>query len=119
MSVRVEDGKTGKKGTRTVNRRQLPITPAYAFTDYRAQGQTLPAVIVDIAKVPSGTPLNLFNVYVALSRSAGRHSIRLLREYDRSVFRQTHEPELLAEDDRLERLDVASKERWAAYRSRL
>ncbi|KAL1709675.1 hypothetical protein EV121DRAFT_252694 [Schizophyllum commune] len=59
----------------TIHRRQLPITPAYAFTDYRAQGQTLPSVIVDIAKVPSGK-LNLFNVYVALSRSSGRSTIR-------------------------------------------
>ncbi|KAI4524104.1 hypothetical protein K523DRAFT_394274 [Schizophyllum commune Tattone D] len=113
-----------KSTTRTINRRQLPVTPAYAFTDYRAQGQTLPAEIVDIAKVPVGPrgiffvtpqtkPLNLFNVYVALSRSKGRRSIRLLRPYDRNVFRQSHEPELLAEDDRLERLDAMTKARWS------
>jgi len=34
----------------TVTRKQFPITAAYAFTDYRSQGQTLPYVIVDIAK---------------------------------------------------------------------
>ncbi|PSR70805.1 hypothetical protein PHLCEN_2v13327, partial [Hermanssonia centrifuga] len=39
---------------RTVHRRQFPITPAYAFTDYRSQGQTLPYVIVDIAAPPTG-----------------------------------------------------------------
>ncbi|KAI5981217.1 hypothetical protein EDD15DRAFT_2184130 [Pisolithus albus] len=56
------------------------MTPAYAFTDYRAQGQTLPCVVVDIATPPSGG-LNLFNLYMALSRSAGRSTIRLLRDF--------------------------------------
>ncbi|KAI6002070.1 hypothetical protein EDD15DRAFT_2157991 [Pisolithus albus] len=50
------------------------MTAAYAFTDYRSQGQTLPCVIADIATPPSGG-LNLFNLYVALSRSSGRSSI--------------------------------------------
>ncbi|KAL1664744.1 hypothetical protein GGF50DRAFT_30903, partial [Schizophyllum commune] len=92
---------------RSVHRRQYPMTLAYAFTDYRAQGQTLPAVLVDIAKVPNGR-LTLFNVYVALSRSSGRDTIRLLRPFDREVFEQRHELELLEEDDRLENLDAAT-----------
>ncbi|KAI5994164.1 hypothetical protein EDD15DRAFT_2107169, partial [Pisolithus albus] len=44
------------------------MTAAYAFTDYRSQGQTLPSVLIDIATPPSGG-LNLFNLYVALSRN--------------------------------------------------
>ncbi|KIK16994.1 hypothetical protein PISMIDRAFT_112290 [Pisolithus microcarpus 441] len=60
--------------TRWVRRLQFPITPAYAFTDYHAQGQTISSVIVDIARPPSGG-LNLFNLYVALSRSSGRDTI--------------------------------------------
>ena len=40
--------------TRTVRRRQFPMTAAYAFTDYRSQGQTIPAMIVDIATPPTG-----------------------------------------------------------------
>ena len=32
---------------RTVKRRQYSLTAAYAFTDYRAQGQTIPFVLVD------------------------------------------------------------------------
>jgi len=53
----------------TIRRRQLAITPAYAFTDYKAQGQTIEYVVVDIAQPPSGFKLTPFNVYVALSRS--------------------------------------------------
>ncbi|KIK15822.1 hypothetical protein PISMIDRAFT_114547 [Pisolithus microcarpus 441] len=67
----------GKNIVCSVRHGQFPMTPVYAFTDYRSQGQTLPYVIVDIATPPSGS-LNLFNLYVALSRSSGRSSIRLL-----------------------------------------
>jgi ATP-dependent exoDNAse (exonuclease V) alpha subunit len=59
-------GKNGKKTT--VTRRQLPITPGYAYTDYRGQGQTIEYVIVDVGKPPSFA-LSAFNAYVALSRS--------------------------------------------------
>jgi hypothetical protein len=48
---------------------QYPLTATYAFMDYslyRAQGQTLSNVLVDIARPPHAT-LSLFNVYVALS----------------------------------------------------
>ncbi|OAX38959.1 hypothetical protein K503DRAFT_121002 [Rhizopogon vinicolor AM-OR11-026] len=33
---------------KSITRRQLPITPAYAFTDYRSQGQTISHIIIDI-----------------------------------------------------------------------
>ncbi|KAF8195698.1 hypothetical protein K438DRAFT_1586944 [Mycena galopus ATCC 62051] len=59
---------------------------AYAFTDYRSQGQTIGHVLVDIASPPSGK-LSLFNLYVALSRSS-------------------------AEDDRLEGLNEQTKRWW-------
>ncbi|THG94081.1 hypothetical protein EW026_g7317 [Hermanssonia centrifuga] len=105
------DTRAGKSIKRTVHRRQFPITPAYAFTDYRSQGQTLPYVIVDIASPPTGT-LSLFNLYVALSRSSGRDTIRLLRDFDDQLFRQAHDPELLIEDERLEALDLLTKQWW-------
>jgi hypothetical protein len=73
--------------SRTVTRNQFPMTPSYAFTDYRSQGQTIPLVIVDIAKPPTGT-LSLFNLYVALSRSSGRSTIILLRDFDQRMFKR-------------------------------
>ena len=97
--------------SRTVTRMQFPITGAYAFTDYRAQGQTIPYVVVDTASPPSSR-LSLFNLYVALSRSSGRGTIRLLREFDDDTFLQGHEPELTEEDERLERLDEVTGEWW-------
>ncbi|KAF8489213.1 hypothetical protein JB92DRAFT_3129546 [Gautieria morchelliformis] len=44
---------TYRNGRRcTVYRKQLSLMPAYAFTDYKAQGQTLKPVIVDIGNPP-------------------------------------------------------------------
>ncbi|KAJ3559079.1 hypothetical protein NM688_g560 [Phlebia brevispora] len=97
--------------TRTVHRRQYALVAAYAYTDYRAQGQTLPVVIVDIAQPPTGR-LTLFNLYVALSRSSGRQTIRLLRDFNDAIFLQAHNPDLLLEDERLQRLDRKTYEAW-------
>ncbi|GJE99317.1 hypothetical protein PsYK624_155710 [Phanerochaete sordida] len=103
--------RAGKNVERKVRRRQFPITAAYAFTDYRAQGQTLRYVVVDIATLPS-FPITLTNVYVALSRSTGRDSIRLLRPFDRTLVQGAVDVDLVLEDERLERLDRETREWW-------
>ena len=102
---------TLERKTKTITRFQYPITAAYCFTDYRSQGQTIPRVIIDIASPPSGK-LSLFNLYVALSRSSGRETIRLLREFDDDIFLEAHEPELVLEDERLDDLDSTTKLWW-------
>ncbi|KAG1724818.1 uncharacterized protein EDB91DRAFT_1350921 [Suillus paluster] len=56
---------------KSIRRRQLPLTPAYLFTDYRSQGQTINNAIIDIATPPTAG-LTPFNVYVALSRARGQ-----------------------------------------------
>ncbi|KAL6303862.1 hypothetical protein BKA93DRAFT_703959, partial [Sparassis latifolia] len=71
------------------------ITGAYAFTDFRAQGQTLSHVMIDIANPPTGGPLTLFNIYVALSRSSDEY--------------------LTLEDNRLAELDKRTREWWKEY----
>jgi hypothetical protein len=95
----------GRVVIRTVTRHQFPMSLAYALTDYRAQGQTIPRVYVDIASPPTGG-LSLFSLYVALSRSSGRGTIRLLRDFDENLFKKTHSPALVEEDDRLGRLSM-------------
>jgi hypothetical protein len=93
----------------TIRREQIPLIPAYAFTDYRAQGQTLPYVIVDIARPPGGG-LTQFNAYVALSRSRSRSRIMLLQDFDNGFFTKAPNPALLAEDETLEKLDRETRE---------
>ena len=114
-SIRLNLHENSKKTVCTVTRRQLPITAAYALTDYRAQGQTIPAVILDLAPPPTGK-LSLFNLYVALSRSSGRETIRLLRDFDEKALLSPHLSELTAEDDRLARLNEATASSWQALK---
>ena len=89
--------KDGKKVS--VHRTQLPLTLAYAFTDYRAQGQTLELVIVDIGP-PHHSSLTPLNIYVALSRGTGRDNIRLLRDFDARLLQQHPSKYLRLEDER-------------------
>ena len=98
---------------RTVSRLQFAITPAYAFTDFKSQGQTIEHVIVDLAKPPSGN-LTAFNAYVALSRSRGRSTIRLLRSFDEKLFTVHPNEELRKEDERLAILEQKTIERYDA-----
>ena len=109
-SYQIKIQRDGKLTQKTVRRCQYPMTAAYAFTDYRSQGQTLPYVIVDIGSPPTGT-LSLFNLYVALSRSSGWDTIRLLRDFKDDLFRISHDPALTAEDERLENLDKTTQ-KW-------
>ena len=97
----------------TVHRQQLAVTPAYAFTDYKAQGQTMECVIVDLAKPPSAG-LTGFSVYVALSRSRGRPTIRLLRDFDEKLFTEHPSEDLRREDMRLSALEKKTLERYNA-----
>jgi hypothetical protein len=91
-----------------MERRQIAIVPGYAFTDYKAQGQTMECVIVDISRPPSGR-LSPFSVYVALSRSRGRKTIRILRDFDPTLFMHHPSEDLRLEMQRLERLDEETR----------
>lgn len=95
-----------------IDREQFALTPAYAFTDYKAQGQTMETVIVDLAKPPLGC-LTPFNMYVALSRGRGRSKIRLLRPFEEKLF-STHPSEQLRRED--DRLDVLAQTTATRYR---
>jgi ATP-dependent exoDNAse (exonuclease V) alpha subunit len=105
----------GKPQNCTVKCCQFPMTAVYAFTDYRSQGQTISHVLVDIASLLTGG-LSLFNLYVALSRSSGCSTIHLLQDFDNDTFKARHDPELLAEDDRLDYLDKTTKRQWEQIR---
>lgn len=108
--------KTFRLGTdpgRTIERIQYSLTPAYAFTDHKSQGQTIECVIVDIAKPPSGG-LDGFNIYVALSCSHGRKNIRLLRPFDHKLFTIHPNEKLRQEDERLRALETLTTVRFLA-----
>ncbi|KAJ3796033.1 hypothetical protein GGU11DRAFT_789833, partial [Lentinula aff. detonsa] len=77
------------------------------------QGQTIAPIIIHIASPPTGS-LNLFNIYVALSRSSGRENIWLLQDFN--ILLQGHSAELLAEDDKLEKIEKETCKWWEEMR---
>ena len=93
----------------TVQQCQYPMTAAYGFTDYRSQGQTISHMVVNIATPPIGR-LSLFNLYITLSHSSGRATIRLLCDFNNKPFQVLHSPNLLAKDERPEELDRNTRE---------
>jgi ATP-dependent exoDNAse (exonuclease V) alpha subunit len=97
----------------SVKRRQLPLTLAYAFTDYRSQGQTLYPVLIDIGAPPFGR-LTPFNIYVALSRGTSRENIRLLRDFDVTLLQQHPNEFLRLEDERLKKMSDITQKMWDA-----
>jgi hypothetical protein len=83
-----------------------------------SQGQTIESVIVDLAKPPSGS-LTGFNTYVTLSRSRGRETIRLLRDFNEKLFTVHPNEQLQREDQRLEVLEKKTEEHFEAGEFRL
>ena len=56
-----------------IQRSQLPILPAFAFTNYKVQGRSMSSVIVDVSSSHS-----LQSVYVMLSRATCLSALAVL-----------------------------------------
>ncbi|GAW07739.1 ATP-dependent DNA helicase PIF1 [Lentinula edodes] len=109
FSIILSDG-----SRRSITRSQLALTPAYAFTDYKGQGQTMEYVIVDLRMPSGGQGVTPFSAYVALSRSRGRKTIRLLRGFDEQIFVTHPSEQLRVEDERLHVLSEQTERQWRA-----
>ena len=96
-----------------IEQTQYSLSPAYAFTDYKSQGQTIECIIVDLAKPPSGT-LTGFNVYVGLSHSHGQKNICLLWAFNHKLFTIHPNEKLRQEDERLHTLEELTTARYNA-----
>ena len=96
--------KNRKKPVLSVHRRQLPLAPAFAMTAHAAQGQTLPAAIVDLQL---GRGVSVIASYVALTRVRHRRDLLIYRPFDFDIFTQgpPEGPELLLRHLRGEDLD--------------
>ena len=87
----------------SVSRTQLPLLPAYAYTDYKAQGRSLSAAIVDPKSASS-----LQGVYVMLSRLKTMNGLALLRPFPEKKITQRISQELRNELRRLDTLNEAT-----------
>jgi hypothetical protein len=93
-----------RKITRTFKFHQFSFSPAYAVTDYRCQGDTLPSVVVDLRRPPTGTP-DPAAAYVAISRVTSITGLAILRDFKLSDISGPGKPGLRAETARLEELE--------------
>ncbi|KAK7001750.1 PIF1-like helicase-domain-containing protein, partial [Favolaschia claudopus] len=95
-----------------ITRKQLPLLPAYAFTDYKAQGKSLRRVIVDLNGARS-----LQSLYVMISRATSLKSVAVLRNFtSRTLYGRLGE-EFRDELARLERLDAITRIEYEASTS--
>ncbi len=92
---------TGKNVT--IKRTQLPVFPAFAMTDYKAQGKTMPLVIVDLESSRSRQ-----SAYVMLSRATSLENLLVLRPFKRSRLTKDFSEDLKKETERLNRLSSAT-----------
>lgn len=92
----------------TVNRTQLPLLPAYSFTDYKSQARTLKHVVLDVASAAS-----LESAYVMVSRAVGMNNVLLLRPFPLSKINRQQSPGVFVEMSRLKTLDGTCQARFA------
>lgn len=86
-------------------RMQLPLIPAYAYTDFKSQGRTLPRVIVDLVTAKGQ------GVYVMLSRVKTLRGLVILRWFPPTKIFQRLPEELRAELSRIDDLSENTRVR--------
>ena len=103
MHIRYLD-KARKYPQLAVKRHQLPLAPAFSWTAHTAQGQTLPAAIVDMQ---IGTGTSPMSSYVAFTRVKKMEDLLIFRPFDLDLFNQGNleGPELLLKILRGENID--------------
>jgi hypothetical protein len=102
----------------SVRRKQVPICPAFCLTDYKIQGSTLTMAVLDLkdnssAKGQSGHK-KFCSLYVQLSRLRSFDGLHLLQAIEMKDLKfQPHEL-LLAEMERLRKLEEETLRAWAS-----
>jgi ATP-dependent DNA helicase PIF1 len=90
---------------RRVSRYQLPLLPAYSYTDYKSQGRSLEKAIVDLASARS-----LQGVYVMLSRVKTMRGLAILRWFPSTKVYQRLSEELREELKRVDFMSVIGEQ---------
>lgn len=101
----------------SVRRTQVPMCPAFSLTDYKVQGSTLVAAILDLKDDPTirgqDRHRKFCSMYVQLSRLRSSKGLHLLQKLDMQDLQFRPDPRLLTEMQRLQDLE---KETVAAWR---
>lgn len=108
FDVKITDWRTGEKTT--FKRKQLPIQPAFAMTDYKAQGRTLKNVIMDLATCTGSQ-----SPYVMVSRATSLEGILILRDFHPKRVQCNLSQDLRNELQRIDKLHVLCKRRFERH----
>jgi hypothetical protein len=109
-------------GKMSIGRRQVPITPAWAVTDYKVQGTTCNAVTLDLhrgktsKKGASGHNIHCSS-YVQLSRVRTIQDVHLLQRVTLEDLNAKPDQLLSREEQRLADLARATDIAWAKIES--
>lgn len=106
FEVKVRSGETIH--TQTVTRKQLPLLPAYSYTDFKSQGRTLERAIVDLSTARGQ------GVYVMLSRVKSLEGLAILRWFPSTKVFQRLPEDMRRELDRIDFLDKATLEAYVS-----
>jgi len=90
-------------GMKSFSRKQIPLVPAYAYTDFKAQGRSLTTAVADIHSARGQ------GVYVMLSRVRTLDGLAILRPFARSKITARLPEELRVELLRLENLSAETR----------
>ena len=78
--------------------------PAYAYTAYKSQAQTLPCAIIDLVPAPHMNVTDSSFAYVPLSRIRDSKDLAILRDFDISVLQKERTLDHQAQDKRFAKL---------------
>ena len=106
-----------KIGNMSVTRHQVPVTPAWAITDYKVQGSTYEAVTLDlhqqsISSKDGSSHKRYCSCYVQLTRVRSLQGLSLLQPVTLKDFNAKPDKLLLVEDQRIAQLATSTEIAW-------
>ena len=101
----------------SVRRRQVPMCPAFSLTDYKVQSSTLTTAVLDLKDDPSAKGQDSHKKHcslnVQLSRLQSFNGLNLLQRIGMEDLRFRPDDRLLAEMERLGKLEQETMAAWA------
>jgi len=106
----------------SITRHQVPVTPAWAITDYKVQSLTCDAVTLDLHRKnterrDSSSYQIYCSVYVQLSRVRSLQDLHLLQALTLEDLKNKPDKLLILEDQRLTRLAESTRIAWCGLES--
>jgi len=111
-----------KIGNLSITRHQVPVTPAWAITDYKVQGATCKAVTLDlhwqnISSKDGSSHKRYCSSYVQLTRVPSLQDLSLLQPITLKDFNHKPDRLLVIEDQRIAELAMSTDTTWKQIES--